>query len=126
MAKRSQLFMLPMSENQPPGRLAVLLLILLPLYAPFAWILNRPGPWDEKRWVWLKSWPALPGFIVQSLDIFEGRPIWVSYACMAAVALFALVVLFRIGRTGRAGLILAILLAAGYSGYNSWLAFQSF
>lgn len=126
MAKRSQLFMLPLSENKPPSRLAVLLLLLLPLYVPFAWILTRPGPWDEKRWVWIKSLPALPGFIVQSLDIFEGRSIWVSYASMALVALFVLIALFRIGRTSRAGLFLAIALAACYSGYNSWLAFQSF
>jgi hypothetical protein len=126
MAKRSQLFMLPLSETQPPGRLSVLLLTLVALYAPFGWIALRPGPWDDKRLLWLKSWPALPGFLVQSLDVFEGRPVWVSYACMALVTLAALIAFFRLGRLSRTSLALAFVLAAAFSGYSSWLALQSF
>ncbi len=126
MAKRSQLFMLPISETKPPSPVVVVVLTLLPLYAPFAWILARPGAWDEKRWLWIKSWPALPGFVVQSLDIFEGRPIWVNYASMGLLTLVMLVVFYQLGRISRSWLILSFLLAAGYSGYNSWLAFQAY
>jgi hypothetical protein len=126
MAKRSQLFMLPISETKPPSPLVVSLLILLPLYAPFAWIVTRPGAWDEKRWLWIKSWPALPGFVVQSLDIFEGRPVWVNYASMGLLALLILVVFYRLGRISKSWLVLSFLLAAGYSSYNSWLAFQAY
>jgi hypothetical protein len=126
MAKRSQLFMLPLSENRPPSRGAVLLLTLLALYGPFGWILWRPGPWDAKRLLWLKSWPALPGFLVQSLDIFEGRPVWFSYACMGVVTVVALFGFFRLGRSSRLWLATSVLLAATLSGYSSWLAAQSF
>lgn len=126
MPKRSQLFMLPLSEAKPPGRLTVLLLMLVALYAPFGWIVVRPGPWDEKRLLWLKSWAALPGFLVQSLDVFEGRPIWLSYACMGVVTLFALAIFFRMGRVSRPWLATSFVLAAAFSGYSSWLALQSF
>ena len=126
MAKRSQLFMLPLSETKPPNRLTVLLCTLLALYGPFGWILWLPGPWDAKRLLWLKSWPALPGFLVQSLDVFEGRPVWFSYACMGFFTALALFGFFRMGRQSRNWLAGAVFLAAALSGYSSWLALQSF
>jgi hypothetical protein len=126
MPKRSQLFLLPLTESQRPGRFWVLLLLLLPLYLPFSWILFRPGPWDEKRVIWLKSWPALPGFVVQSLEVFDGKPVWASYAAMGALTVSALVLLFNLGRTSRPALFVACLLAGAFSGWNAWLAFQSY
>ena len=126
MAKRSQLFMLPLSDAKPPGRLSVLFLTVVALYAPFSWIVFRSGPWDDKRLLWLKSWPALPGFLVQSLDVFEGRPVWVSYACMGMVTFLALTLFFRLGRISRPWLATTCVLAAAFSSYSSWLALQSF
>jgi len=126
MAKRSQLFMLPLSETKPPSRLTVLLLTVLALYAPFGWIVWRPGPWDEKRLLWLKSWAALPGFLVRSIDVFDGRPVWISYACMGIVTFAALLVFFNLGRISRLWLVIAFVLAAAFSSYSSWLAVQSF
>ncbi len=116
--------MLPLTEAKPPGALNVLLVVLLGLYSPFAWIVLRPGPWDAKRFLWLKSWAALPGFIVQSLDLFEGRPLWLSYGSMGLVTLVAFGIFFKLGRTSRAWLLFAFLLAAAFSGWNSWLAYQ--
>lgn len=118
--------MLPLTEAKPPGFLAVLAVVLLGLYAPFAWIATVPGPWDAKRFLWLKSWPALPGFIIQSLEIFEGKPVWVSYTSMGFVTLVALGVFFKLGRASKASLTIAFLLAAAFSGWNSWLAYQAF
>jgi hypothetical protein len=126
MPKRSQLFLLPLSESQRPGRLWVLLTVLLSLYLPFSWIPLQPGPWDEKRMLWLKSWPALPGFIVQSLEVFDGKPVWASYAAMGTLTFLALLLLFKLGRTSRSGLFMAFVLAAAFSGWNAWLAFQSY
>jgi hypothetical protein len=126
MPKRSQLFLLPLTESQRPGRFRVFLLLLLPLYLPFSWILLKPGPWDEKRLLWLKSWPALPGFVVQSLEFFDGRPPWASYTAMGALTFLAFLVLFRLGRTSRPSLFVAFVLAASFSGWNAWLAFQSY
>jgi hypothetical protein len=126
MPKRSQLFLLPLTESQRPGRLLVFLLLLLPLYLPFSWILLRDGPFDEKRMLWLKSWPALPGFVVQSLEIFDGKPVWASYTAMGALTFLALVLLFQMGRASRSGLFAAVVLAAAFSGWNAWLAFQAY
>lgn len=126
MPKRSQLFLLPLSESQRPGRFWVLVILLLSLYLPFSWIVLQPGPWDEKRMIWLKSWPALPGFIVQSLEVFDGKPVWASYTAMGALSFLALVLLFKLGRTSRSGLFVAFVLAAAFSGWNAWLAFQSY
>jgi hypothetical protein len=126
MPKRSQLFLLPLTESQRPGRLWVLLLLLLPLYLPFSWILLRPGPFDEKRMLWLKSWPALPGFVVQSLEVFDGKPVWASYAAMGALTFLVLALLFQLGRTSRSCLFMAVVLAGAFSGWNAWLAFQSY
>ncbi len=126
MPKRSQLFLLPLTESQRPGRFWVFLLLLLPLYLPFSWILLRPGPFDQKRMLWLKSWPALPGFVVQSLEVFDGKPVWASYAAMGALTVLALSLLFQMGRTSRSGLFLAVVLAAAFSSWNAWLAFQAY
>ena len=126
MPKRSQLFLLPLTESQRPGRLLVLSLLLFPLYLPFSWILLRSGPWDEKRVLWLKSWPALPGFIVQSLEAFDGKPVWARYAAMSVLTVLVLGLLFHLGRTGRSGLFVAFFLAAAFSGWNAWLAFQAY
>ena len=126
MSKRSQLFLLPLVEAQRPGRLTVLLLVLLPLYLPFSWILFRSGPWDAKRLMFLKAWPVLPGFVVQSLEALDGRPLWASYTAMAALTLFVLVLLFRVGRLSRTGLAIAFLSGAAFSGWNAWLAYQAF
>ena len=126
MPKRSQLFLLPLTESQRPGRLLVFVVLLLPLYLPFSWILLRSGPFDEKRILWLKSWPALPGFVIQSLEIFDGKPVWASYTAMGALTFLALVLLFQMGRSSRSGLFAAFVLAAAFSGWNAWLAFQSY
>jgi hypothetical protein len=126
MPKRSQLFVLPLTEAQRPGRLWVLCSLLVSFYLPFIWIPLKSGPWDEKRLIWLKSWPALPGFVVQSLEIFDGKPIWASYTAMGALTLFALLLLFKLGRSSRSGLFLAFVLGSSFSGWNAWLAFQSY
>jgi hypothetical protein len=126
MPKRSQLFLLPLTESQRPGRLWVLLLLLVPLYLPFSWILLRSGPWDEKRIIWLKSWPALPGFVVQSLDVLDGKPVWASYVAMGCMTFLALVLLFNLGRTSRSALFVACILAGAFSGWNAWLAFHAY
>ena len=126
MPKRSQLFVLPLAEATRPGFLPVFSVVFLAVYLPFSWILFRAGPWDPKRLLWLKSWPALPGFLVQSLDIFEGKPVWSSYAAMGLVTFLVFILLFRLGRASRPALVLAFLLGACFSGWNAWLAFQAY
>ncbi len=126
MSKRSQFFLLPLSEPRPPSVLGVLLVLLPALYAPFLWIPLQEGAWDPKRWFWLKSLPALPGLFVQSIAVFADATPTVSYSAMGAATFLLLVFAYLIGRQSRGALIFAFLCVLGTSGWNSWLAYQSF
>jgi hypothetical protein len=126
MAKRSQLFLLPLREQKPPGIWAVVFFVWMSLYLPFVWLVVFEGPWDQRRWSWIQSWPLLPGLVVQSLEPVASTTPQVSYALMGAVSFAAFVVLFRLGRKSRPFLLLAFLLGAAYASYNSWLAFQAY
>ena len=126
MSKRSQLFLLPLSEGQPPGGASVFGLILFSLYSPFAWILLREGPWDDRRWLLLKSWLTLPGFLVRSLVFLEWQPEWLSYSIMGVVTFLVFITLWHLGRSSYFGLLLAFLVAALFSSWNSWMAFQAY
>jgi hypothetical protein len=126
MSKRSQLFLLPLSEGQPPGGASVFGLILFSLYSPFAWILLREGPWDDRRWLLLKSCLTLPGFLVRSLVFLEGQPEWLSYSIMGIVTFLVFITLWHLGRSSYFGLLIAFLIAALFSSWNSWMAFQAY
>ena len=41
--------------------LARIFLVLVCLYAPYAWIVLIDAPWDSYRWLWIKLWLLLPG-----------------------------------------------------------------
>ncbi len=126
MSKRSQLFLLPLSEAQPPKGFLVFAVLLVSLYAPFGWIVLFQGPWDEHRILWLKSLPTLPGFIVRSLVFLEGQPEWLNYSLMGLVAILLLVALWQIGRRSYMALVFAFLVGAVFSSWNAWMAYQAF
>lgn len=126
MSKRSQFFILPLSELRPPGTPAVLITLLFSLYSPFFWILLEKGPWDPKRIFWLKSLPALPGLCIQTLGILDSFPPLASYCAMGVATILILFLGWKIGRQTRLSLLVAFLLVLGFSSWNSWLAYQSF
>ena len=126
MSNRSQFFLLPLSETRPPSGASVLIALLVSLYSPFAWIFIEAGPWDQKRWSLLKSLPALPGLFVRSIGILSESPAPVSYVAMGTATLALFLLFFRLGRQSRTALVLAFLGLIATSGWNSWLAFQSF
>ena len=126
MPKHSQLFLLPLAEQKPPRLLKVVTIVLLCLYAPFSWLLIFDGPWDERRLSWIKSWPTLPGLLVQSLDVVANSSARAGYGLMAGFTLLVFLVLCRIGRTNNFGLLLSGILGLGFSSWNSWLAFKAY
>ncbi|MEY2597882.1 MAG: hypothetical protein RLZZ142_141 [Verrucomicrobiota bacterium] len=126
MSKRSQFFMLPLSQPRPPGALRVLLLLLLALYTPFGWIGLESGPWDPKRWALLKTLPTLPGLFIQSIAPLSTQDPVVSLCLMGTATFLLLCLLYKIGRQSTTALCLAFLAALAASSWNSWLAFQSF
>jgi hypothetical protein len=126
MRRKSQLFLLPLQEQNAPRAWMVSAWVLVSLYLPFGWLVLFEGPWDQRRLSWIKSWPLLPGLVMQSLEPVASAPPQVSYSLMGAVTLAAFVLLFRLGRKGVTALILAFLLGAGFASFNSWLAFQAY
>ena len=126
MSKRSQLFLLPLSEAQPPKGSVVFAALLVALYAPFGWIVVFQGPWDAHRLLWLKSWPTLPGFIVRSLVFLEGQPEWLNYTLMGLLSALVFFSLWQIGRRSYLAMAFAFLLGALFSSWNAWLAYQAF
>jgi hypothetical protein len=126
MSNRSQLFLLPLSEAQPPRGALVFLLLLFPTYLPFAWLLLKDGVWDERRWVLLKAWPALPGFVVRSLVFLDGAPEWAIYTLMGVLTALVLLFLWQLGRVSYFFLVLAFCLAGLFSSWNAWMAYQAY
>jgi hypothetical protein len=126
MSKRSQLFLLPLSEAQPPKGILVFIILLVALYAPFGWIVLFQGPWDEHRVLWLKSVPTLPGFIVRSLVFLEGQPEWLNYSLMGLVTVLVLSALWQMGRRSYLAMVFAFVVGAAFSSWNAWMAYQAF
>jgi hypothetical protein len=106
--------------------LKVVPIVLLCLYAPFSWLLIFDGPWDERRFSWIKSWPTLPGLLVQSLDVVAHASARTGYALMAGFTLLVFLVLCRIGKTNNFGLILSGILGLAFSSWNSLLAYKAY
>jgi hypothetical protein len=48
---------------QNMSRKAIVFLALVICYAPFSWVLLV----SENRWLWIKSWPILPGIMLADL-----------------------------------------------------------
>ena len=44
--------------------IARVLLVLVCLYAPYAWLVLIDRPWDSYRLLWVKLWLILPGILV--------------------------------------------------------------
>ncbi|MEI6713410.1 MAG: hypothetical protein WCO60_06635 [Verrucomicrobiota bacterium] len=106
--------------------MTVFLLLFPSLYLPFLWLPFEQGPWDAKRWFWLKSLPALPGIFVQTLGILDSLAPAVSYTAMSVATLALLIIACLIGRQSRGSLVFSFFLLIVISGWNSWLAYQSF
>ncbi len=126
MGKRSQLFLLPLQQQNRPRAWVTLLCLLASLYAPFGWLVLFEGPWDQRRLSWIQSWPLLPGLVVQSLEPVAQASPEVSYSLMGGVTLAAFIFLYQLGRKGAAALLFACLLGAAFASLNSWLAFQAY
>ncbi len=126
MGKRSQLFLLPLQQQSRPRAWVTGLCLLVSLYAPFGWLVIFEGPWDQRRWSWIQSWPLLPGLVLQSLQPVAGASPEISYSLMGGLTFGIFLLLFRIGRASVWSLLSACLIGAGFASLNSWLAFQAY
>lgn len=108
----------------PVIRLALprLLLVLLAVYLPYAWLLWIDYPWNSYRWSWIKIWPLLPGIVGSA---FLGR----GFVGFTLTGLFWLAVIFGVTRLWvrqhrwRQPVLGALFL---FSCAVSWVAYQLF
>jgi hypothetical protein len=103
-------------------------ILLLCLYAPYAWLVLTGFPWDSYRWHWIRLWPILPGLPVAGLVHPWGtglgdRGEFLLMAATTAAIVAALAALARRPRPRLAPLALAVALP---SLVNAWLAYAVF
>ena len=65
--------------------IARILLVLVCLYAPYAWLVLIDYPWDSYRWLWIKMWLVLPGILVHFSQTIHLLPDWSGFIIMGAV-----------------------------------------
>jgi hypothetical protein len=68
--------------DRPIARIA---LVLVCLYAPYAWLVLIDYPWNCYRWLWIKLWLVLPGILVLLSRTIHLLPDWMGFLIMGAV-----------------------------------------
>ena len=83
--------------------IARILLVLVCLYAPYAWLVLIDYPWDGYRWHWIKMWLVLPGILVHLSQTIHLLPDWIGFLIMGAVTcgIVALSTVWRHGARGQ-------------------------
>ena len=106
--------------------IARMLLVLVCLYAPYAWLVLIDYPWDSYRWLWIKMWLVLPGILVHLSQTIHLLPDWMGFLIMGAVTC-GIVVLSTVlaARSKRSAIIVSIIVGL-LSCANSWISYRLF
>ncbi len=109
--------------DRPTSRI---LLVLVCLYAPYAWLVLMDYPWDSYRWLWIKMWLVLPGILVHAVQAIHLLPDWVGFLIMGAVTC-GIVALSTVlaARSKRSAIIVSIMVGL-LSCANSWISYRLF
>jgi hypothetical protein len=105
---------------------ARIVLVLVCLYAPYAWLVLIDYPWDGYRWLWIKMWLMLPGILVLLNRGIHLLPDWAGFLIMGLVAC-GIVALstFLAARSKRSAIIVSIIVGL-VSSANSWISYRLF
>ena len=108
------------------GPLVRILLVLVCLYAPYAWLVLIDYPWDSYRWLWIKLWLLLPGVLVHLSQTIHRLPDWLGFLIMGAVTC-GIVALSTVlaARSKRLAIIVSIIVGL-LSCANSWISYRLF
>ena len=106
--------------------IARILLVLVCLYAPYAWLVLIDHPWDSYRWLWIKLWLVLPGIVVLLVQAIHMLPDWIGFLSMGAVTC-GIVALstFLAARSKRSAIIVSVTIGQLSCG-NSWISYRLF
>jgi hypothetical protein len=106
--------------------IARVLLVLVCLYAPYAWLVLMDHPWDSYRWLWIKMWLVLPGILVHLVQAIHLLPDWMGFVIMGAVTC-GIVALSTVlaPRSKRSAIIVSVIVGL-LSCANSWITYKLF
>ena len=106
--------------------IARILLVLVCLYAPYAWLVLIDYPWDSYRWLWIKMWLVLPGILVHLIQAIHLLPDWMGFLIMGAVTC-GIVALSTVlaARSKRSAIIVSVIVGL-LSCANSWISYRLF
>ena len=119
--------MAEVAESRPPLRWSIPIL-LATTYAPYTWILTMDYPWDDYRWMWVRLWPVLPGFVpcVAANSVAPWSSDWPLFGGMAVLTALILWVVLRFGTRSRRSLVVVTAIVAVLSVLNSWATNRAF
>jgi hypothetical protein len=106
--------------------IARILLALVCLYAPYAWLVLIDYPWDSYRWLWIKMWLVLPGILVHLIQAIHMLLDWMGFLIMGAVTCEIVAVsTVLVARSKRSAIIVSIMVGPLSCG-NSWISYRLF
>ena len=106
--------------------IARILLALVCLYAPYAWLVLIDYPWDSYRWLWIKMWLVLPGILVHLIQAIHMLLDWMGFLIMGAVTCGIVFKITLSAARGWQSAVIVSVLAALLSAANSWIAYRMF
>ena len=106
--------------------IARILMVLVCLYAPYAWLILIDYPWDSYRWLWIKLWLVLPGILIHLIQAIHLLPDWIGFLIMGAVTC-GIVLLSTVlaARSKRSAIIVSVIIGL-LSCANSWITYKLF
>lgn len=106
--------------------IARILLVLVCLYAPYAWLVLIEHPWDSYRWLWIKVWLVLPGILVHLIQAIHLLPDWMGFLLMGGVTCGIVAVSMVIAaRSKRSAIVVSVIIGL-LSCANSWISYRLF
>jgi hypothetical protein len=106
--------------------IARILLVLVCLYAPYAWLLLIDYPWDRYRWLWIKLWVALPGILALFVPAIHLLPDWMGFLIMGAATCGVVAVsTVPAARNTKSAIIVSVIVGL-VSCANSWISYRLF
>ena len=106
--------------------IARILMVLVCLYAPYAWLILIGYPWDSYRWLWIKLWLVLPGILIHLIQAIHLLPDWIGFLIMGAVTCGIVLLSTVLAARSKRSAIIASVIIGLLSCANSWITYKLF
>jgi hypothetical protein len=106
--------------------IARILMVLVCLYAPYAWLVLIDYPWDGYRWLWIKLWLVLPGILVPFIQPIHRLPDWMGFIIMGVVTCVIVALSTVLAARSKGSAIIVSIIVGLLSCANSWISYRLF